>query len=262
MKKTICIISTALWTATSAVAAIQPEQAPVADKSPGWQPAPANVTEWADRCTDSTVNGWGFKDPKNFVRLMETFSDPAIFLEFARRMEDPESYARIASRMLDPATAKNYLEWTDPVIFAKWSLALGDPNFYTATLRPLLDPSTYLRWLALPVDQRTWSVALNMLNPAVWLKWSTAPVNPKVLEPLVKAADVNNTLRWLQTAGDPANYKTWNVYLPQNGQVGVIPSTYPAPGSLNANPAVRLDTSTAPAQVQAAKFVNGAASRP
>lgn len=210
MKTKLFSITSALLLSTAALAAEPPEQPPNVNQAPGWQPPPATVEAWADRCTDSRMIGWGFKDPKNFVLWSETFSDPAIYLEFARRMEDPESYARMVELMLEPETAKNLLEWSDPIIYAKWSQALADPNFVVAALRPLVDPNTYLRWMALPFDQRAWYVGLNVLNPGVWLKWSTAPVNPKILSPLVKAADVNTSLRWLQAAVDPANYKAWS----------------------------------------------------
>lgn len=189
-------------------------------RTPGWQPPPANVGEWADRCTDFTANGWGFKDPKNTVRLIETFTNPAIYLEFARRMEDPESYARIISLMLEPGTVKNHLEWSDPAIYMKWTQALVDPNFYTAAMRPFMDGTTYLRWMALPVDQRAWQVGLNLFNPALWMKWSTAAMNPRVTAPLAKVGDPNTTLKWLQAAGDPANFKAWNGWPPSpNGQI-------------------------------------------
>lgn len=178
-------------------------------QAPGWQPAPANVKEWADRCTDSTVNGWGFKDPRNFTKLVGLFSDPAIYLEFAQRMQDPESYARMANLMLDPATAKNYLEWGDPVIYTKWMTALFDPNFLMSALRPGLEVGTYVRWASVPMDPRWWAVAFNTMNPAVWAKWMTAPVNPKVMEPLAKAADPNTALKWSQALADPGNYQGW-----------------------------------------------------
>lgn len=202
-----------LCVSTVSGAATEPVAAPVPrlmSLPPGWQPVPASTGEWADRCTDARVNSWGFKDPKNFVRLLETFSDPALFLEFARRMEDPESYARMLSLMLEPETVRNYLEWTDPVIYAKWSQALLDPNFVTAATRPLLDPNTSLRWAALPVDQRAWSVGLNLFNPAMWAKWATAPLNPKVVAPLFKMMDPGTTVRWFQAASDPANLRSWS----------------------------------------------------
>jgi hypothetical protein len=176
---------------------------------PGAQPAPTSVSGWADRCTDFTINGWGFKDPKNFVKLMQVFSNPAIYLEFARRMQDPESYSRVASLMMDPRTAKNYLEWSDPTIYLKWMQAFIDPGFYLESMRPFLDPSTYIRWMALPVDQRAWSAGVNMMNPAMWMKWMTAGANPRVSEPLVKTSDPEAPIKWLQTAGDPANFHAW-----------------------------------------------------
>jgi hypothetical protein len=139
-------------------------------------------------------------------------------MEFARRMEDPESYARVVSLMMDPATAKNYLEWSDPAIYAKWLQALVDPNFYTAVMRPVIDPTTYLRWMALPVDQRAWSVGLNTMNPMVWMKWMTAGLNPKIISPFFKAADPSTSARWLQAAADPANIRVWAGFAPiQNG---------------------------------------------
>jgi hypothetical protein len=209
MKQSAWIVSAALlFTASAYAVEPEPAQAPAAPpaiKLPGWQSAPSNVNDWADRCTDSTVNGWGFKDPRNFPKLLELFSDPAIYLEFAKRMQDPESYARVVGQMLDPATAKNYLEWSDPGIYTRWLQAIADPNFYSASLRPLTDPGTLMRWAALPIDQRTWSLGLNTLNPGTWLKWATAGFNPKVVGPLVKAADPTLPLRWLQTAGNPAN---------------------------------------------------------
>ncbi len=156
MQHQALILATAVLLA-SPVFAAETEPAPTQSvrPSPGWQTAPGNVGEWADRCTDPTVNGWGFKDPKNFPKLVKLFSDPAIYLEFAKRMLDPVSCSRIVGQMLDPATAKNYLEWTDPAIFTKWSQALADSDFYTATLKPLSDPATLMRWATLPIDQRT-----------------------------------------------------------------------------------------------------------
>lgn len=221
MKPSAWMFSTSLFLAASAHAATA-DQLSQDNKPPGWQPAPTTISEWADRCTDTTVNGWGFKDPKNFVKLAELFSDPAIYLEFAKRMQDPESYARIAGRMLDPATLKNYLEWSDPVIYARWSQAFTDPNFLAAAMRPLTDVSTYMRWLALPTDQRAWSVGANMLNPGMWLKWMTAGASPKVLETLAKAEDPNTAAKWLRVASDPDNFKLARVW--------ALPPPSPLPG--------------------------------
>ncbi len=104
---------------------------------PGWQPASGDTEAWTDRCSDFTVNGWGFnKDPKNFVKLVNLFSDPAIYLEFAGRMQDPEAYARVAKLMLDPGTAQNYLEWGNPIVYGRWMQASGDPDKAIALLMP------------------------------------------------------------------------------------------------------------------------------
>lgn len=221
-----------------------PAQAPSGDKSPGWQPAPTTINDWADRCTDTTVNGWGFKDPKNFVKLMGLFSNPDIYLEFSRRMQDPESYARIAGLMMDPRTVKNYMEWSDPSIYTKWMQASMDPNFYFEVMRPFMDPSTYLHWMALPMDQRAWSVGANMMNPGMWMKWMTAGTNPKVTEPLAKASDPNTSMKWLQAASDPANFRAWNGWSPNptpgqnSGFTPFNPGTwFAAPGSANRAPA-------------------------
>jgi hypothetical protein len=213
------------WFLATSVFAGEPETAvaPPTPKSPGWQQAPKNVNDWADRCTDTTVNGWGFKDPKNFPKLLELFSDPAIYLEFAKRMQDPESYARVIGQMLDPNTARNYLEWSDPTIYTKWLQALAAPDFYTSAIQPLSDPALAMRWAALPIDQRSWSVGLNMLNPTMWLKWITSPLNPKVMAPLIKVADPTMPIRWLQTLANPDNFKAFNVGLTQNSSYS--PST-------------------------------------
>jgi len=198
---------------------------------PGWQAPPGSVKDWADRCTDFTVNGWGFKDPDNAVKLIGLFSDPAIYLEFAQRSLDPESYARIVDTLLDPATAKNYLEWSDPVIYAKWTAAMMDPTFYLKVMRPMLDPGTYLRWMVAPMDPRWWSVGMQTMNPGVWMKWALAPVNPKVMAPLAKAADPNTGLKWSQAAADPANYRYWAFFPAVTSGQAAIPGTDAAPAS-------------------------------
>jgi hypothetical protein len=230
----LMIVSATILSATAAFGAV-PEAQPESPnrQPPGWQPPPTAVGEWADRCTDFTVNSWGFKDPKNFVRLIELFSDPAIYLEFANRMQDPESYARSASSLLEPEAVKNYLEWSDPTIYTKWLQATLDPNFYTAALRPFLDMGTYMRWMILPSDPRVWSTGVNMANPAMWLKWLAAPLNPKVLEPLVKLTDVNNGARWLAALGEPTNFNVWgewlpNLNFPSGGYAPFNPSNPPA----------------------------------
>ncbi|MGA7180714.1 MAG: hypothetical protein WBX11_14165 [Thiobacillaceae bacterium] len=75
------LIGSILLTTSAWAAAPEPGRpGPPVDKSPGWQPAPTSVGGWADRCTDFTINSWGFKDPKNFVRLIELYSNPAIYL--------------------------------------------------------------------------------------------------------------------------------------------------------------------------------------
>jgi hypothetical protein len=205
------LLSTAIIIASPVFAAAsEPAQPQSVRPLPGSQPAPGNVADWADRLTDTTVNGWAFKDPKNFPKLIELFSDPSIYLEFARRMQDPVAYARVVGQMLDPATARNYLEWSDPAIYTRWSQALADPDFYTATLKPLADPATLMRWATLPIDQRAWSVGLNTMNPVTWLKWMTAGVNPKVMSPLAKALDPTTPLRWLQAVANPANIPLLN----------------------------------------------------
>lgn len=216
-------------------------------KVPGWQAAPGNIKDWADRCSDFTVNGWGFKDPKNFVKLVELFSDPAIYLEFAQRMQDPEAYVRMLSQMLDPATAKNYLEWGDPVIYTKWSAAMFDPNFLMSVLRPGLDMGTYMRWGTVPLDTRWWAVAMNTMNPALWAKWMAAPLNPKVMEPLYKAADPNTSLKWAQALSDPGNLQGWSRWTAPFGDQpagqgssgsGAQPNASPNNGQLPLSPPV------------------------
>lgn len=254
MKQPALILYGSILLATLACAAEpEPGQTPSGDKSPGWQPAPTNISDWADRCTDTTVNGWGFKDPKNFVKLMGLFSSPDIYVEFFRRMQDPESYARIAGLMMDPGTVKNYMEWSDPVIYAKWMQASMNPNFYFEAMRPFMDPSTYLHWMTLPLNQRAWSAGMNMMNPATWMKWMTAGTNPRVTEPLAKASDPNTSMRWLQAASDPANFRAWNGWSPTPGQ-GQSGSFNPFnPGTLFAAPE---STTQAPAPE------NGDASKP
>jgi hypothetical protein len=252
MKRPALILySSILFTTLACAAEPEPGQAPIGGKSPGWQPAPTSVSDWADRCTDFTVNGWGFKDPKNFVKLMELFSNPAIYVEFSRRMQDPESYARIAGLMMDPATAKNYMEWSDPAIYAKWMQASMDPNFYFSAMRPFMDPATYLRWMALPMDQGAWSVGANMMNPAMWMKWMTAGMNPKVMQPLAKAADPNTSMQWLQAAGDPANFRAWSGWTPTPGQGNSFnpfnPGTwFGTPGSTTTKPGIGEGSAPAP----------------
>ncbi|MGA9992760.1 MAG: hypothetical protein WBP86_10600 [Thiobacillaceae bacterium] len=235
--------STLFATWACAQAPAEPAKPAPLPTSPGSQPAPTTISEWADRCTDFTVNGWGFKDPKNFVKLTELFSHPDIYLEFSRRMEDPESYARVAGSMMDPRTVKNYMEWSDPVIYTKWMQASMDPNFYLEAMRPFMDPSTYLHWMALPMDQRAWSVAANMMNPAMWMKWMTAGTNPKVTGPLAKVADASMPTQWLQAAGDPANYRAWTGWSPtptQGQNSGFTPfnpgTWFGAPRSTNLAP--------------------------
>lgn len=217
-----------------------PAQAPAKAQAPGWQPAPENVSAWADRCTDFTVNSWGFKDPKNTIQLIGMFSDPAIFLEFAQRTLNPESYARIAGTLLDPATASNYLEWTDPVIYTRWSAALMDPNFYTQAMQPMLDPATYMRWASASMDPRWWGVGVQAMNPGTWMNWAMAPLNPKVMAPVMKAADLNNTLKWSQAMADPANYRFLNVLS------GALPGQAAPAGTSLFNPSSLFQMSSLP----------------
>jgi hypothetical protein len=187
---------------------LEPLSPPV-ERSPGWQPAPTSISAWADRCSDFTINGWGFKDPKNFVKLTQLFSNPAIYLEFSRRMQDPESYARVAGLIMDPRTTENYMEWANPVIYTKWMQALMDPNFYTEAMRPFMDPSTYMHWMALPTDQSAWNVGGNMINPAMWMKWMTAGMNPKVMEPFTKGFGANSSMNEPPPVGDPPRVGSW-----------------------------------------------------
>jgi hypothetical protein len=107
-----------------------------------------------------------------------------------------------------------------------------------------MDPSTYLHWMALPMDQRAWSVGANMMNPGMWMKWMTAGTNPKVTEPLAKASDPNTSMKWLQAASDPANFRAWNGWSPNptpgqnSGFTPFNPGTwFAAPGSANPAPA-------------------------
>ena len=196
----------------SAVCAAEPEtaSAPVTTRLPGWQTAPGNTADWVDRLSDTTVNGWSFKDPKNFQKLLELSGDPAIYLEFAKRMQDPEFYAGVIGQAMNPATAKNYMEWSDPAIYMRWMQAFADPNFYaTAALSPL-NLTNAMHWAAMPIDQRGWSIGLNMVNPAMWMKWMTAPLNPKVMAPLVKVVEPTLPLHWLQEAVNPTNFKMFN----------------------------------------------------
>ncbi|MGO9443782.1 MAG: hypothetical protein ACLPXB_03280 [Thiobacillaceae bacterium] len=196
-----------------------PMPAPV-ERSPGWQPAPTSIGAWADRCSDFTINGWGFKDPKNFVKLTQLFSNPAIYLEFSRRMQDPESYARVAGLIMDPRTTENYMEWSNPVIYSKWMQALMDPNFYTEAMRPFMDPSTYVHWMSLSTDQSAWNVGGNMMNPAMWMKWMTAWMNPKVMEPFTKISEASASRNGVQAAGDPPNAAAWLGWGQSPGQAG------------------------------------------
>ncbi|MGA7180713.1 MAG: hypothetical protein WBX11_14160 [Thiobacillaceae bacterium] len=153
-------------------------------------------------------------------------------------MQDPEAYARVANLMMDPRTVKNYLEWSDPGIYTKWMQAFMNPDFYVQAMRPFMDPSTYVRWIALPMDQRAWSVGWNMMNPAMWVTWMTAGMDPKVMEPLAKAADLNTSVKWLQPAGDPANFRAWTEAWQTPGQGSTfVPfnagTPFGTPGSTN-----------------------------
>ena len=196
--------------------ATAPEDAVVPDhKSPGWQPPPAAVGDWADRCSDFTVNSWSFKDPKNFALWLNTFTEPAIYMEFGERMQEPRNWSKMLGTLVDPGTAKNYLEWSDPAIYAKWAGAAANPAFYTSVMMPFLDPGKYMRWMMAPLNPRAWAMATNMMNPALWTKWATAPADPQILAPLAKAGDPNNLTRWTQVLNDPRSYSGLNGFVPQ-----------------------------------------------
>ena len=224
MKLKFLVFSVCLFTVHAghaAVAESPPDESTQVEehKTPGWQPPPATVEDWADRCTDFTINGWGFKDPKNFVKLVNTFSEPAIYLEYAQRALDPKFFFKMLGTLADPATAKNYLEWTDPVIYTRWAAGAFDPGFYTDLTLSFADPGKYLRWMTAPLDPRWWSVALNTMNPAVWVKWMTAPLDPEAFKLLAKVTDPNTPLQWSQVLTDSKSYpETWSAFLtPLNG---------------------------------------------
>ena len=166
----------------------------------------ANVTRWADRCTNLTSSGWAFKGPRNFLQWLEVFSDPAIWIEFGRRGLDPQSYVRSLSTFLDPGTPKNFLEWTDPAIYEKWATAAAEPDFYAAVDAILLDPERYMRWAGLPVDARAWNLLATAMNPETRVKWLTAPWHPGTQALIAKALDPNTALNWTRALADPANY--------------------------------------------------------
>jgi hypothetical protein len=175
-------------------------------RAPGWRPVPKTVQAWADRCTDFTINSWGFKDPKNFVKWVEMFSEPAIWLEFAKRAEHPKSWVRVANTLVDPRTAKNYLEWTDPEIYLKWAVSFMNPEFYYSLMLPFLDPTKYVRWATVPLDPRFQDLVVNAINPETLMSWLSAPIDPDNWTPLIKALDPENMLRWAQVLTDPSNY--------------------------------------------------------
>jgi hypothetical protein len=197
-----------------------------ARKAPGWQPVPKTVQAWADRCTNFTINSWGFKDPKNFVKFVEMFSEPAIWLEFAKRSQDPKSWVRVANTMVDPGAAKNYLEWTDPEIYLKWAVAFMNPEFYYSLALPFLDPTKYVRWATTPLDPRFLNLVVKGLSPETWMAWITAPMDPDNWSPMVKALDPQNMLKWVQVLADPHSYP--GLDFAAEAFQG-MPAAYPAP---------------------------------
>jgi hypothetical protein len=200
----------AVLVANHALAATEESPKAKEYKAPGWQAPPSTVKDWADRCTDFTVNGWSFKDPKNFPLMVNTFTEPSIYLELAQRVMDPQFFIKMLGSMAEPDTAKNYMEWGDPAIYARWAGAPFDPNFYTAMMRPFGDPGKYMRWMVAPLDPRWWGVAINTMNPEVWLKWMTAPVDPKTYEVLAKMSDPDTARQWSQVLSDPDSYPAWS----------------------------------------------------
>ena len=192
-----CLLSSPLTRAAEA-----PEEA---GTLPSLLPSPT-VTRWADRCTDFTTNGWGFKSPRNFLQWLEVFSDPAIWLEFGRRGLEPQTYVRTLSSLLDPGTPRNYLEWGDPAIYEQWAKASVEPDFYTAVNAIVFEPSRYLRWAQLPVDPRAWKLLGTALSPETWGKWLAAPVHPDTQALITKALDPQTALKWSEALANPQNY--------------------------------------------------------
>ena len=222
-------------------------------RTPGWQPPPATVDGWADRCSDFTVNSWSFKDPKNFALWLNTFTDPAIYLEFGGRMEDPHNWSKMMGTLLDPGVAKNYLEWTDPVIYSKWAGAAVNPSFYFSIMTPFLDPGKYMRWMMAPMNPRSWNVAMNMMNPALWTKWMAAPFDQQNYAPLAKAGDPNNLAGWSQVLNDAKTYPGFSAFVPQaTGQ------PTPSNGAFNLfNPANYFEPYASPAPVKPESAAQG-----
>ena len=195
---------------TSIMAAETAEPSEASEASVPVQEAPVSVSpkvlRMADRCSDFTTNGWGFKAPNNFLTWLDMFSDPSIWLEYAQRGLDPQTYVRTANSLLEPAAVRNHLEWTDPLIYSKWLGASATPEFYTQVNATLFDPGRMMRWVMLPLDPRPWNILFGAANPETWAKWLNAPFDPKTQALFNKAADPGTWEALLRELQDPKNY--------------------------------------------------------
>lgn len=197
-----------LMLAASPAAPAEPQVTSPSSQYTFFDPPPPSeeISRWADRCTSFTTNGWAFKAPNNFILWLDVFSAPDIWLEFARRGLDPQYLVRSLDSLLDPATAQNYLEWTDPYLYERWLGALAKPDLLNAVAAKLSEPERLLRWAALPLDPRPWSLMFTALSPETWAKWLTAPFDPRTQALLAKALDPRTAEAWQRVLSDPKNY--------------------------------------------------------
>ena len=164
------------------------------------------VVRMADRCSDFTTNGWGFKAPNNFLIWLDIFSDPSIWLEYAQRGLDPQTYVRTGNSLLEPAAVRNHLEWTDPMIYSKWLGASSTSDFYTKVSAILFEPERLMRWAMLPVEPRAWNILFGAANPETWMKWINAPADPRTQAFLNRAANPDTWAALIRELQDPKNY--------------------------------------------------------
>ncbi len=198
-----------LFLATGPSSAATPTSTPTSTPATSAEPAPsARVLTMADRCTDFTTNGWGFKSPRNFLHWLDIFSTPDIHLEFARRALDPLQTVRALNSLLDPGTPRNYLEWTHPELYEGWMRALPEPEFQQAVLGIVGDADRLARWIALPADPRPWRLLADAFSVNTVNAWLTAPTNPATQALFARASDPATFENWVRELADPDNYAT------------------------------------------------------
>lgn len=172
------------------------------------------------RMSDMTTNTSAFKDPKNFVRWLNTTTEPGFYTVMGNSMLQPNNWTKMMATGLDPRALTNYMQFTDPAVAAKWMAASMDPQFYTAMMTPFMDPAKSMRWMMMPMDPKVWNLGMQMLNPQTSMNWMMAPISPQSINLMMAPMNPNLYTSWMSASMNPATY----------GSMGALmnPATYGA----------------------------------